>query len=133
MFAVEHLIVGDHLAGVGSHSAHARGEAGLDAALHFVVGGVVADRRHQDLPLVLIGVRFVGGLPEGGAGGGLARIDGGGSVAVTRPGGYGGSLGAVQIAGKLSVGAVDAAALEVELGAVGVGVLDGVVVEVLID
>jgi len=44
--AVEHVVVGDFLAGVRGHAAQACHEAGLDAALGFIVGLVVADGVH---------------------------------------------------------------------------------------
>ena len=67
MVAVEDLVVGDFLAGVRGHAAQARHEAGLDAALGFVVWLVVTDGVHQVVPFVLIWIPLVRsdfGLPE---------------------------------------------------------------------
>ena len=56
--AVEHLVVGDDLAGVGGHAAHRGHQAGLGAALDFVVRLVLADGVDQVVPFELVGVRL---------------------------------------------------------------------------
>src|SRR5690606_33394907 len=63
----------------------------------------------------------------------LALVDAATRGRVARRGDDGRVLAAVGIAGELAIGADHGAALEVELRAVGEGVLDRVAVEVLID
>ena len=58
MVAVEDFFVGDFLARVCCHAAHAGYEAGLDTAFGFVVGLIIADGVYQDVPFVLIWTLF---------------------------------------------------------------------------
>ena len=59
MGAVEDFVKGDDLARVGGHAAHGGDQAGFGAALGFVVGLVVANRRDQIPPLVSVGILLV--------------------------------------------------------------------------
>src|SRR6266536_424303 len=64
---IQHLVVGHFLAGVGRHAPHRRDDAGLNAERHFIVGLVIANRVHQVIPLVQVGVVLAGlyfGLPN---------------------------------------------------------------------
>jgi len=131
--AVQHLVEGDDLTGVCRHSTHARGNACLDAALHLVVRGVVADGEHQHFPLVLVRVGSILSDPDRGAFHILVVVDGRRTATVTASGCDCRALGSVNVAGELTVGTVDAPTLEVELRSVGKGVLHRVVVEVLVD
>ena len=58
VLAVEHVVVGDDLAGVGGHAAHRGDEAGLRAALDLVVRLVLADGADQVFPFEVVGVRL---------------------------------------------------------------------------
>ena len=64
MLAVEHVLSGDFLAGVGGHAAHAGGQAGFDPALRFVVGLVLANRLNQVIPFVLVGIGIARAIPK---------------------------------------------------------------------
>ena len=60
VLAVEHLVEGDLLAGVGGHAAHRGHQARFDAPLHLVVRLVLADGVDQVVPFVLVGIRSSG-------------------------------------------------------------------------
>ena len=59
---VQHLIVGDLLAGVRCESTHGGDHAGLYAALTFVERFVVANGGHQVVPFVLIRIALAAGI-----------------------------------------------------------------------
>ncbi len=135
VLAVEHVVEGDDLAGVGGHAAHRGDQARLGAALDLVVELVLADGVDQVVPLDLVGVRLgLGERPDDVAARELlALVDAapGRAVRVRRDDRR--ALGAVGVAGELLVAAVDVPAFQEQLGAVGEGVLDRVGVEVLVD
>ena len=58
MGGIEHLLVGDVLADVGGHTAHAGHQTGFDAALDLIERCVVFDGVDEVLPLELIRIRF---------------------------------------------------------------------------
>src|SRR5204863_7318332 len=62
--AVEHRVERDLLARVRRHASHAAHQARLNAALDLAVRLVVADRVDQRIPLILVWVACVGGLPD---------------------------------------------------------------------
>ena len=134
--AVEHLVESDDLAGVGGHAAHRRDQAGLGAALHFVVGLVVADGVDQVVPFQLIRIGL--GLRDRPRPARpwsmlwplkvrhLGRRVAGRRRSRPPPWCRGRSW-------RTRCGSLDRAAVEKQLGAVGERVFDRVGVEVLID
>src|SRR5687767_9638433 len=58
VFAVEDVVVGDDLACMGGHATHGGDEAGLGAALDFVVGLILADGADQVFPFEVVGIRL---------------------------------------------------------------------------
>src|SRR5260370_28892330 len=54
VLAIEYLVEGDNLTGVGGHAAHGGHQAGFRAALHFVVRLVLTDGFGQVVPLGLV-------------------------------------------------------------------------------
>src|SRR5437773_883304 len=98
MVAVEHGLKADLLSGMRGHAAHAGDQARLYAALDLVVRLVVADGGDQLIPLVLVRITPVLGLPEHVRGVLiLAFVDGGGRSAVGESGGDGQALAAVNV------------------------------------
>ena len=92
-------------------------QAGLDAALGFVVGLVVADGVHQVVPFVLIGILLVRvdfGIPDHVRALRILALEGaGGQAAVAGLGDDGHAFAAVDVAGVDVVAAVHAAAVHV--------------------
>jgi hypothetical protein len=133
--AVEDLIVGDDLAGVGGHAPHRGDQTGAHAAIDLVVGLVVADGFGEVFPLHLVGVGLLTGTAPDDVLGlhflTLVNTGLGGRVAIL--GDDGQTLAAVGVAGELIMAARNDAAIVHQLGTIGEGVLDRVVVEVLID
>ncbi len=125
---------GHDLAGMRGHAAHRRGQAGFGTPPGFVVGLVLANGVDQLIPFHLVRIRLVrsGSPREFGADGVVSLVDlaTGREIAGGRDGRQ--ALGAVQVAAKLLVTPVDAAAVEEQFRAVGKSVLDGVAVEVLV-
>lgn len=131
---VEDLIIGDDLAGVGGHTTHRRHETGAHAAIDFVVGLVVANSLGEIFPLHLVGVGLLTGTAPDDVLGlhflTLVNTSLGGRVAIL--GDDGQALAAVGVARKLVMATRNDAAVVHQLGTVGEGVLDRVVIEVLV-
>ena len=147
MFAVQHLIERDDLTRVRGHAAHGSNQAGLRTPLDLVVGPVLADRGDEVVPFQLLRILFrlrkrpaqifvrqVDRVLRGqDTRDFLAVVDPHlpGMVGPRRDDGR--ALGAMRIAGEFIVHAGHVAPFIVELGSVGIGVLDRIGVEVLIE
>ena len=132
--AVEDLIVGDDLARMGGHATHRGDQAGAHAAIDLVVRLVVADGLGEVFPLHLVGVGLLTGTAPDEVLGlhFLTLVDTGLGRRVAILGDDGQTLAAVGVAGELVMAARNDATVVHQLGTIGEGVLDRVVVEVLI-
>ncbi len=137
MLAVEHVVVGDHAAGVGGHAAHGGDHAGDGAAFGFVVGLVVADGVDEVAPFVAVRVVFAAGhfgFPhQAFLGGEVPFVNRRREAAIPAFGDDGAAFAAVQAAGVDFAATGHATAIKQEGGAVLVGVFHGVDIEILVD
>lgn len=141
MVGIQHLVVCNRLARVAGHAPHGGDYGGGDSALAFVVLLVVPNGFEKVVPLILIGIALGNASstftsakhPGNVAVWALAFVDACLRSMTAWAGDECIALGSMGMAGEFALAAWHVATVEVELGLVGEGVLDGVVVEVLVD
>ena|SRR5688572_13930954 len=126
MFAVEHVVIGNDLAGVGGHATHRGDHAGFDTALDFVVFFVLTNCLEQVIPFELIWIGFwLRKCPEQICPAYVVTFEGSASSwGMRRAGNNGDPFRTMCIAGKFIMASHDIAAIHEELGSVGKSVFD---------